>query len=187
MSHRETAHRVLATLHAVKPDASSGQQITSMTMQEASWFEEAEQRLFDSLPSPDASFLSEDDEPIHPMKMKERCRQLCSASGYREAGRPALALFDNLLVALGTGDGFVMPNGWSNVPHIEPGCGLVPCLYVSHAAVCAANYLHAVEAGEVESAARWLCKFAYMMTVFFMGCPRPLLREDDQPPAEALV
>lgn len=187
MSHRESAQQVLKLLNAIKPEQSDGGQITSMTMQEASWFEEAEQRLFDSLPSPDPSFLSEDDEPIHPMQIKERCRQLLGACGYREAGWPALALFDHLLVTFGTGKDYVMPSGWANLPHVEPGCGLVPCLYVSQAAVCAANYLHAIESRNLDVAARWLCKLTYMMTVIFMGCPRPILREDDQPPAEALV
>jgi hypothetical protein len=186
MSHRETAQMVLAALHAIKATDSTPAESLWMTMQESTWFEDAEHRLFDSMPQPDSSFLSKDDEPIHPMQIKDKCRQLLGASGYRETGWPALALFDHLLVTFGTGRDWMMPSGRLNVPDIEPGCGLLPCLYVSQAAVCAANYLHAIEERQVEVAARWLCKLTYLMTVMFMGCPRPSLREEDQPPAEAL-
>lgn len=187
MSHSDTAQAVLSALHAIKPSDEQRGPGMSFTLHEMSWFEDAEHRIFDSLPQPDASFLAQDDEPMHPMKMKEKCRQLLGASGFRETGWPALALFDHLLVTFGTGKDWIMPSGWSNVSTIEPGCGLVPCLYVSQAAVCAANYLHAVETSQVELAARWLCKLTYLMTVIFMGCPRPTLREDDQPPAESLA
>jgi len=183
----EFAKQVLRLLVAYKPkrDDEVDHDVV-MVMQEPTWFEEAENRLLEFSTGADPSVLLDANDNLTAKQTKERCRQLLASSGYREIGWPALALFDHMLVAFGTGQDFVQVNGWTGTPP-ETGYGLVPCLFVNNAALWAASYLNAVKAGDVEYAAKCLCKLSYLMVVIFMGCPHPRLREEDQPPAEALA
>lgn len=179
------ADQVLSLLVAHKP-REKVESVGEIVVGHETWFEEAESRLFTFETGFDSSVMIDAADTLNARQTKERCRQLLADSGYREAGWPALALFDHLLVTFGTGEEFVQVCGWANVPP-ESGYGLVPCLLVNNAALWAASYLNSAKAGDVEYGAKCLCKLAYIMTVIFMGCPSPQLREEDQPPADALT
>jgi hypothetical protein len=182
----EFARQVLERLVAVPAEPKPIAAANDFVVQEPNWFEAAEERLLEPVASVDGNVMIDASDNLTAMQTKERCRKLLAQSGYRECGWPAVALFDHMLVAFSTGRDWMQPSGWANVPP-ETGYGLVPCLMVSNAALWAATYLNAVKAGDVEYAAKAACKLAYLMTVIFLACPHPRLREDDQPSAEALT
>lgn len=182
----EFAAQVLAVLVAHKPRERASSPAEDIVVGECNWFENAESRLFDFSTGARESMLVDASDCMSAMETKQACRQLLASSGYTEAGWPALALFDHLLVSFGTGEDFMQASGWTNVPP-ETGYGLVPCLFVSNAAFWSVSYLNSVKAGDVELAAKCLCKLACVMTMLFMACPRPRLKEEDQPSADELA
>jgi|694.fasta_scaffold10880_27 hypothetical protein len=182
------ASRVLSLLVARYEDseASLSSHVTDIEIQPSSWFEDLESKYFDDIKHTEAAFVLDETSEASPMLTKESCRKMLSQSGYREAGWPALALFDRFLVTFVTGKDWVQPSGWANVPP-ETGCGLVPSLMVCNAAAWAARWINAVKARDERQAAHAACKLAYMMTVIFLACPMPRLREEDQPSAGDLA
>lgn len=180
----EFSAQVFALINADKPEQKPVR-LKTITVRESTWFEEQELRLLDFKTGADHSMLVDLQDNLNAMQTKVQCRRLLAATGYTQAGWPALAVFDHMLVTFGTGKHFVQPSGWSNVPP-EDGHGLVPCMFVNNAALWASYYLSACRGGDVEAAAKCLCKLAYIMTVIFMGCPQPRLREEDQPSADQL-
>jgi hypothetical protein len=184
---RQFAQEVLRLLCVSDEEsAKATDHISSITIEEANWFEDAEQKFFDGLPTPDANFLIDPHDTLTAMQTKQRCRQLLSATAYREIGWPALAVFDRALSSLGTGKDWIQPTGWANVPP-ENGCGLLPSLLLCQAAVWASGYINAVKARDPEYAGKSLCKLAYLVTVFLMAFPQPPISEQDQPSAEVLA
>jgi hypothetical protein len=175
---------LLAAMPAEQTQATN--MVTEFVVAEEDWFEAAESKLLDDVPAVDTSFLFTPGDAMNARQTKEQCRKALAQTGYRECGWPALALFDHMLQTFTTGRDWVQANGWSNVPP-ETGYGLVPSLMVTNASLWAVQWLNAAKAGDVEYGARAACKLAYLMTVIFMGCPHPRLREEDQPPAEALT
>ena len=181
----EFSAQVFALINADKPEHKPVS-LKTISVREPTLFEEKESRLLDFRIGVDHTMLVDLQDSLNAMQTKVQCRKLLAATGYTQAGWPALALFDHMLVTFGTGKHFTQPSGWANVPP-EEGHGLVPCLFVNNAALWASYYLSACRGGDVEAAAKCLCKLAYIMTVIFMGCPQPRLREKDQPSADQLA